>query len=128
MNAHSAELVRYAINGLIATAAHYASLRFNIEILNFPSAAAANMAAAVIGITVSFLGSRYFVFRKTLSPIIEQAFKFASLYALIAVFHGLALLIWTDWLKYDYRIGFAIATVVQVSMSYLGNKLLVFKA
>ena len=128
MNAHSAQLARYAINGLIATAAHYVALKFNIEVLNFPSAAVANMAASVIGITVSFLGSRYFVFRKALSPIVEQAFKFASLYALISVFHGLALLIWTDWLKYDYRLGFAIATLVQISMSYLGNKLLVFKA
>ena len=46
---------------------------------------------------------------------------------MIAVFHGLVLLIWTDWYALDYRIGFLIATVVQVLLSYLGNKLLVFK-
>ena len=56
-----------------------------------------------------------------------QALKFGGLYGVVAFFHGLVLLIWTDLYALDYRIGFLIATVVQVSLSYLGNKLLVFK-
>lgn len=127
MNAHSAELARYVVNGLVATAAHYATLKFNIEVLNLPSAALANMLAAVVGITVSFFGSRYFVFRKTEESIAQQIIKFSALYGVTAVLHGLTLFVWSDWLKHDYRTGFLLATGVQVSLSYFGNKFLVFK-
>lgn len=123
----SSELLRYIINGIAATAAHYIALTFNLEVLMFQSAAIANIAAAVVGITVSFLGSRYFVFPNTEGSIARQAVKFSALYGAIAVLHGVVLLIWTDWLGLDYRLGFLIATGLQVSMSYVGNKVLVFK-
>ncbi len=128
MNSHAEELLRYAINGVVATAAHYGVLTFNLEVLNFPSAGLANLAAAVFGITTSFLGSRYFVFRKNDETITLQAMKFSGLYGVIAVLHFLVLLIWTDWLGLDYRLGFLIATGFQLSLSYIGNKFLVFKA
>jgi putative flippase GtrA len=127
MNSHAQELLRYVINGIVATAIHYGVLTFNLEVLNFPSAGLANLAAAVFGIITSFLGSRYFVFRKTDETILLQAMKFSGLYGVIAVLHFLVLLIWTDWLGLDYRIGFLIATGLQVSLSYIGNKFLVFK-
>jgi len=128
LNRHTGELVRYVINGVIATAVHYGVLSFNLDVLNFPSAGLANLAAAVFGISTSFLGSRYFVFPKTGEAITTQAIKFSGLYGAIAVLHGLVLLVWTDWLGLDYRLGFLIATGFQVSLSYIGNKFLVFKA
>lgn len=127
MTGHSAEMVRYVINGLVATAAHYTALKFNLDVLDFASAGIANLIAAVVGISTSFLGSRYFVFRKTDESIATQAMKFSGLYSAIAVLHGLVLLIWTDWLGLDYRAGFLIATLFQVSLSYIGNKFLVFR-
>jgi putative flippase GtrA len=126
LKGHSAELLRYVINGIVATAVHYATLTFNLEVLSFPSAAVANMAAAVVGITVSFFGSRYFVFQKTDDSILRQALKFSGLYGAIAILHGLVLFFWSDWMGFDYRVGFLIATAFQVSLSYLGNKKLVF--
>ena len=122
------ELIRYVINGIIATAVHYGVLSFNIKELNFPSAGLANLIAAVFGITTSFLGSRYFVFRKFEESIRIQAIRFSGLYGAIAILHGSVLLIWTDSLGFDYRRGFLIATGLQVSLSYIGNKYLVFKA
>ncbi len=106
---------------------HYGVLTFNLNVLNFSSVAFANMAAAVVGIGTSFLGSRYFVFRETDNPIVMQAMKFGLLYGVLAVLHFLVLLVWTDWLGLDYRLGFLIATGCQVSLSYIVNKLLVFK-
>ncbi len=127
MNRRAQELHRYVINGVVATAVHYGVLTFNLEVLNFSSAGLANLAAAAFGISTSFLGSRYFVFRKTDETIALQAMKFSGLYGVIAVLHVLVLLIWTDWLGLDYRLGFLIATGFQVSLSYIGNKFLVFK-
>ncbi|HEY9210410.1 MAG TPA: GtrA family protein [Methylotenera sp.] len=126
MKSQHAELMRYIINGLVATAVHYGVLTFNLHVLDMPSAGAANLVAAIFGITVSFLGSRYFVFNKTEGAILSQALKFSGLYGAIAVLHGSVLLVWTDWLGFDYRVGFLIATAFQVSLSYVGNKKLVF--
>ncbi len=96
MNQRAQEIIRYGINGIIATFVHYGALTFNLNVLNFPSAAVANMVAAVFGISTSFLGSHYYVFPHTGEAIITQAIKFSGLYGAIAVLHGLVLLIWTD--------------------------------
>lgn len=123
----SSELARYIINGLVATAAHYGVLSFNLTVLELPSAGLANLLAACVGISVSFLGSRYYVYRKLRESIYAQAAKFSGLYGAIAALHGLVLLFWTDWLRLDYTLGFLMATVLQVFLSYSGNKHLVFK-
>lgn len=121
-----ARIVRYAINGLIATAVHFSVLSFNLMIIKIPSAGLANFIAAFFGIAMSFLGSRYFVFDGQTESMVHQAAKFGILYAIIAVFHGLVLYLWSDKLQLDYRYGFLLATVLQVILSYFGNKKLVF--
>lgn len=128
MTAHVAELARYVINGIAATIVHYGVLTLNLEWLGFRSAGAANLVAAFFGITASFLGSRYCVFRNRSASIWQQAAGFGSLYGAIAVLHGAVLWVWTDWWGFDHRVGFCIATALQMSLSYLGNKYLVFKS
>jgi putative flippase GtrA len=127
MRAHAQEVGRYGINGLAATAVHFGVLKANLDLLGFESAGVANFVAALFGITTSFLGSRYFVFRNTSENIFRQATKFSGLYGLIALLHGLIMFLWADYKGFDYRVGFLIATSVQMSMSYFGNKFLVFK-
>ena len=122
-----AQLLRYIINGLVATAVHFAILTFNLEVLKIPSAGVANFIAACIAITVSFFSSRHFVFRATHAPVLRQAVFFVVLYGLLALAHGVILYLWTDRAGFDYRIGFLLATCVQVAGSYIGNKLVVFK-
>lgn len=121
-----AQVMRYAINGLMATAIHFAILSFNLQVLGLPSAGVANFIAAIFGITASFLGSRYFVFQEHTEPLLKQAAKFGALYATIAVLHGVVLFGWSDIFAFDYRLGFLLATLLQVTLSYFGNKKLVF--
>jgi len=121
-----AELLRFAINGLTATAVHYAVLTLAMEVLSFSSAALANLLAAATGIFSSFIGNRYFVFASTKEAIINQAIRFVWLYSGVAAMHATVLFVWTDLQGYDYRIGFIVATALQVLISYTGNKLLVF--
>jgi putative flippase GtrA len=127
MTPHRHELLRYVANGVVATGVHFGVLSFNLQALRIESAGLANLIAAAFGITVSFLGGRYFVFPAKKDGLIAQAAKFSSLYALIALLHGAILFIWTDYLGFDYRVGFVIATGAQTILSYLGNKFLVFK-
>ena len=119
-------MARYIINGIIATIIHFCTLSFIIEIANMQHAGTANFIAAFFGISASFFGSRYFVFKKTDTPILTQATKFWLLYTIMAIVHGLILFIWSDLAGYDYRIGFLLSTGLQVIVSYLGNKALVF--
>ncbi len=122
------EAIRFGVNGIAATAVHYGVLSFNLEVLGFSSAGLANLIAAVLGVSFSFLGNRYFVFPQSGESFFTQALKFGGLYGLIAILHGMVLLFWTDWLQLDYRLGFVLATVMQVSHSYIGNRTLVFKS
>lgn len=127
MKQHAQEVIRYIINGLVATAVHFSILHTNLTVLHMQSAGVANFIAACIAITVSFLGSRYFVFRGHTGSMSGQAAKFVPFYVTLALMHGAVLGLWTDWLHLDYRIGFLLATALQVSCSYLGNKFLVFR-
>lgn len=120
------EIIRYVINGLLATGIHFSILTFNIEILHISSAGVANFIAAIFGITVSFLGSRYYVYRGHTGTFIHHAVKFVLLYAAIAVMHGFVLYLWSDVYGLSWRIGFLVATFIQVCISYIGNKIWVF--
>jgi putative flippase GtrA len=121
------QVARYIICGLAATAVHYGVLRFNIEVLHVPLAGIANAIAAIFGITVSFLGNRYFVFRGQGGSVARQGSLFLAVYAVIAVLHALVMYIWADRLGFDYRVGFLLATGVQMAFSFVANKFLVFK-
>lgn len=121
------QFIRHIVNGLFATAVHFGVLSFNLLVVGMESAGLANMIAAVIGAATSFLGSRYYVFRAANCSPVRQALSFATLYAVIAILHGVILYVWTDVNGLDYRFGFVIATGVQVFISYLGNMAWVFR-
>lgn len=121
------QVLRYIGNGLVATTVHYLLLRFNIEVVQVPSAGLANAIAAIFGIVVSFLGNRYFVFRAAGKALARQGALFLASYGLIALLHGLILYVWTDRAGLNYTMGFLLATVVQVACSFVINKFLVFR-
>lgn len=118
---------RFIANGLVATAAHYAVLALCMEVWRFDSASLSSLLASCAGITLSFLGNRFFVFRSTDETLLRQALRFMVLYAAIALLHGAVLHAWTDVNGWSYQTGFALATLIQVSLSYMGGKHLVFR-
>lgn len=123
-----AELFRYLANGALATAVHFAVLVLNVEILAFSSIGAANFIAAIFGSAAAFIGNRYFVFRALEASVGQHLVKFTGLYLLMASFHGVALFIWTDLCHWSYTLGFLVATSIQITLGFLGNKLWVFRS
>jgi putative flippase GtrA len=119
---------RYLINGLVATGVHYAVLVILLDGLQIGLASVANLIAAVFGITASFLGSRHFVFQSVIEPAWQQLVRFVPLYALIAAVHTLVMWWWADHMGWNYTLGFLVATGLQMTGSFLGNKYLVFKS
>lgn len=126
MMARHSELLRYGVNGLLATAVHYIVLYFCIEFFQFRSAGVANLVASAFGISVSFMGNRYFVFKNTDKGFLSQAAKFAGLYAVIGFVHGSTLYVWTDIYKLNYNFGFLIAVLIQFTLGYIASKRFVF--
>lgn len=122
----AAEVARYVVNGLVATLVHYGVLTLNLRVLGIPSAGLSNLIAACFGITASFLGSRYFVFRARSGSAFRQLRRFVLLYAATAVMHGLILFLWSDLGELDTNLGFLLATAFQMAVTYFGNKRLVF--
>ncbi|UYB51736.1 GtrA family protein [Xanthomonas sp. AM6] len=123
----ASEVLRYGLNGVVATLVHYSVLRFNIEVLDFPSVGVANAVAAVFGIGTSFIGSRYFVFRAAQGRVARQGVLFLLVYGVIALLHGSFLYLWTDRYGLDYTIGFILATGMQMAGSFVANKFMVFR-
>jgi putative flippase GtrA len=120
------EVVRYLVNGVAATIIHFGCLSILIYSGLLSSAGLANLFAAIAGITASFLGSRYFVFRGHSAGFAAQLWRFVAFYGLFAVIHAGVLFVWTDVMHLDFRIGFLLATGLQMLMSFSANKLLVF--
>lgn len=118
---------RYLVNGCAATGVHFVVLVFSMQVLNWPSAGAANGLAAIFGIATSFVGSRYYVFKHSRETAVSQISKFLMLYLSIAFLHAGVLLVWADYYQLNYVGGFFVATLMQLMLSYWGNKVLVFK-
>lgn len=125
--ADSRQLLRYVINGLVATGVHFAVLTLLVEVVHVPSKGVANLLAASVAIVASFLGNRYFVFSATQARASGQLWRFVLLYAAIALINGGLMALWSDLLKFDYRVGFVLISIIQFILSFLGNRLLVFK-
>ena len=119
---------RYIVNGLVATFVHFLVLTLCFKLLAWPSAGAANLVAAIFGISTSFLGNRYFVFHRSTQPLFSQIYRFIFLYISIALLHGGLMYVWVDIYVMNYIFGFLVATFMQMVLSYFGNKVLVFKA
>jgi putative flippase GtrA len=121
------QAARFVINGIAATVIHYAVLVVCMDIWRIESAGLASLIASCVGITASFFGNRHWVFRSTDEALARQALRFVALYATIALAHSALMHGWVDIGGWSYHVGFVIATLLQVTLSYGGGKHLVFK-
>lgn len=120
-------LLRYVLNGLLATGVHYLVLSVLINPLAMRPIGLANLVAAITGTAASFVGNRRFVFKAVNAPVQKQAVYFALLYAILAAIHSACMYLWCDILNRDYQIGFLLATGLQFLLSYIFNSRVVFR-
>lgn len=119
--------IYFFINGIFATIIHYILFDIFLNVIQLGSAGFSTLIASVFASLFSFFGNKYFVFRVEYGSVAMQATRFSVLYSIVALFHGGVLLIWTDWLDYNYIVGFLLALTFQAVVSYCGNKNYVFK-
>ncbi|WP_246161390.1 GtrA family protein [Stenotrophomonas cyclobalanopsidis] len=121
------QFARFVLNGLAATAVHFGTLTFLVEIVNVGSKGLANSIAAIFGILASFVGNRFFVFATRTGSLRKELVRFSVLYAALALLSGAFMALWADVFALDYRIGFVAISGIQLVLSFLGNRMLVFK-
>ena len=114
----SNEFARYLINGFVATFVHYASLNVAIYALGDKNLIEINTLAAFLGILVSFIGSRYFVFKKYNQSVFFQLVKFFIFYIFLSILHSGVMYIFVYLFYFDYRLAFIPATVPDLAKLY----------
>jgi putative flippase GtrA len=115
-------ILRFIFVGIIATLTHYLSLLFFVEIIELGSYGFSNLLAALFGITVSFIGSKYFTFKSEHGSLTFQIPFFLLINFGLLALHGFWLTLWSDILKLNFHYGFVIALFFQIFISYNFSK------
>ena len=87
----------------------------------------ANVLATAVGITVSYLGNRSFVFRSE-APHVSALPRFLAIYGVVFGLHGAGMAAWADWAGLNYSVGFVILTGLSAVVTFLLNRSFVFRA
>jgi len=125
LNCINHSLFRFAMNGLVATGVHYLVMLIAIQILHITMYSLAYAFAFFFGVTASFLGNKYFVFRRKQSQS-YQFFKFITLYIVLLLFTSITMWAVSDYAGFHYDIGFMVAAILQFIGGYLGSRYLIF--
>ncbi len=123
-----AEIVRFGVTGLAATATHFAAFAFLLDLLGV-YAPVANGLAAVIASLVSYLGQRYWVFGARASGAgPAQIVRFGVSLAIAAISHAAILWAALHLFGLSPYAGAAIAILVVPAVSFVINRFWVFAA
>ena len=122
------EVVRFAVNGLIATSVHFTILYLCVNFFVLPYTGISSLIGAIFGTISSFLGNKFYVFRySNNNNILTQTSQFAILYTVMALNHGLFIYLWSDLGKQNFMLGFVLITFINTVLSFLFNKYRIFK-
>lgn len=122
----SGRCFRFLINGLVATLVNYTVLVILIEYTAIKYTGVASFLSAIVGISVSFIGNRLYVFKSS-GPVLMELIKFKVVYLATALLQALCMTIWSDMLSLNYTTGFILVTLTSVFLSYFSNRSFVFK-
>ena len=119
------EIYLFLTNGIIATVTHFIILFVFVENNLFSYISFSYFFAAIISISISFLGNKYFVFQNK-NNFVGDLLRFFLLYIVLLILNSVIIYILCDVIDIDYKVGFTIALVFQTIFSYLGLKFFVF--
>tara|TARA_B100000787_G_scaffold98921_1_gene72976 strand:+ start:664 stop:1089 length:426 start_codon:yes stop_codon:yes gene_type:complete len=122
------EIFLFLINGFLATLVHFVTLTLFVNFAGL-SFGASNFISFLVGAISSFLGNKFFVFKvKNKFRTTSQFIKFLFLYLTLAFEHGIALYWWSDINEYNYIVGFLLIAMLNMAISFIINKYIIFNA
>ena len=122
----ASQLGLFVLNGVVATVLHYAVFFVCLSLLAVQSPGLCYFAGSIFGTLASFLGNRFVVFASSEGKVLPQFAKFVLTYLAISLFVSLIvnrLSITTDL---SSQIILLIGLAIQVSLSFLISKWLIF--
>tara|TARA_B100000767_G_scaffold162202_1_gene152250 strand:- start:9334 stop:9759 length:426 start_codon:yes stop_codon:yes gene_type:complete len=122
------EIFLFLINGFLATLIHFVALILFVNLAAL-SYGLSNFLSFLVGSVSSFLGNKFVVFKgKNKLRTTSQFIKFFFLYFSLALEHGIALYFWSDINEYNYIVGFLLITMLNIIISFIFNKYIIFNA
>ena len=121
------ELAKFAVVGVAASAAHYLLLFAGVEWLAI-SPVIANGFAFLTALLVTYSGQSLWVFRAQSNHGLGQATRFSVSVAAGFLANVAIMFAATKMFGLDYRIGFLFCLATVPALSFLVNKLWVFRA
>jgi putative flippase GtrA len=122
------EILLFLINGFLATFIHFVALILFVNLAAL-SYGLSNFLSFLVGSVSSFLGNKFVVFKgKNKLRTTSQFIKFFFLYLSLALEHGIALYLWSDINEYNYIVGFLLITMLNIIISFIFNKYIIFNA
>ena len=118
-------IVRFTINGLVATGVHYVAMVFAIHVLGITWYGLAYAFAFLFAVVTSFFGNKRFVFKYHQVQDF-QFVKFVALYLGLLVMTSLTMWAVSDYGGLHYNAGFIITVTLQFIGGYLGSRYLIF--
>lgn len=119
-----AQIARFALVGVAATASHYAILIVLVELTGLHPVAA-TILGSVVGVTVSYVLNRRYTFRSS-APVASSAAKFAVTYGIGAVINaGIVALLVGQGLWYLFAQ--VVATLVSLIWNFIGARFVAFR-
>jgi len=118
------QLVRFAIAGAIATAAHYTVLISLVEIGHVPPVIATTLGYCV-GIVVSYVLNRRYTF-ETKAPVASSFLKFGALYGVGMFLNGAIVATLIAW-GAPYMLAQVVATGLVLIWNYLAARFVAFR-
>lgn len=118
-------IIRFAINGLVATGVHYLAMLFAIHVLGITWYSLAYVLAFIFAVVTSFWGNKIFVFKSRQAQDF-QFVKFVTLYLSLLLMTSLTMWLVSDYGGLHYNMGFIISVTLQFIGSYFGSRYLIF--
>ena len=119
------QIIRFIISGLIASSINF--LIFNAIYLIFKNIIFASFCGYLIGISLSFIFAKIWVFQnKSKKRIVQSFFIFCLIYFLGGLEMSFIIYL-IDRLMIDYKIAWFCGALIASINNYLGSKYLLFK-
>ena len=122
----ASQLGLFVINGMVATVLHYAVFFLCLSLLAVQSPGLCFFVGSILGTVASFLGNRFVVFATNEGKVLPQFAKFVLTYMAISLCVSFIVDRCSTETDLSSPIIFLIGVAIQVSLSFLISKWLIF--
>jgi len=105
---------------------HFSFLFIAVEVIEISLISLSNLVASFFGVSSSFLLNRHYVFRTVRKSFYTAYFHFIVANTVTISLTSFLFLGWSDWLGWDYKVGFLLIYILVAMLNYVLYKKVIF--